>query len=213
MRNIVPVIGVSLALMFGLLSFGAGAVLADPLPNPARAAFDQKVVARASAERAVDHIAYLSETIGPRLDGLEGQWQTTDYIVSELESYGYAVELQPFPVPGRNIGTVEFASGEQWGMVPAPAGGITGEEPVSAELIRVFGGTSASDFPTETPGKIVLMSRDDLNYRAKVRNAANAGAVGVILFNPYGGMWGRPIIDPTDIPVLGGTSLHGEWLD
>jgi aminopeptidase YwaD len=80
-------------------------------------------------------------------------------------------------------------------------------------LIRVFGGTSASDFPTETPGKIVLMSRDDSNYRAQVRNAANAGAVGVILFNPHGGTWGRPIIDPTAIPVLGGTSVHGEWLD
>jgi aminopeptidase YwaD len=201
----------SLALMFGLLPFGAGEVAAQS--NPARAAFDRLVTGPVSADRAVEHIAYLSETIGPRLDGLEGQWQATDYIVSELESYGYAVELQVHPVPDRNVGTVEFASGEQWGMVPATAGGITGEVPVSAELIRVFGGTSASHFPTETPGKIVLMRRHDSRYRAQVRNAADAGAVGVILFNPYGGMWGRPIIDPTDIPVLGGTSLHGEWLD
>ena len=37
-----------------------------PLPQPAQAAFDQKVVARLSADRAVKHVAYLSETIGPR---------------------------------------------------------------------------------------------------------------------------------------------------
>jgi aminopeptidase YwaD len=211
MRNIVRIIGVSLALMFGLLPFGAGEVAAQQ--NPARAAFDRLVTGPISADRAVEHIARLSETIGPRLDGLEGQWQATDYIVSELESYGYTVELQVHPVPDRIIGTVEFASGEQWGMVPATAGGITGKVPVSAELIRVFGGTSASHFPTETPGKIVLMSRHYSRYRAQVRNAADAGAVGVILFAPFGGMWGRPIIDPTDIPVLGGSSVHGEWLN
>jgi aminopeptidase YwaD len=198
--------------MFGLLPFGAGEAAAQQ--NPARAAFDRLVTGPVSADRAVEHIAYLSETIGPRLDGLEGQWQATDYITSELESYGYAVELQVFSVPDRNIGTVEFASGEQWGMVPASDGAITGEEPVSAELIRVFGGRFEDDFPAETPGKIVLMSRfNQVNgYRRQVSNAANAGAVGVILFNPDGGMWGRPFVS-AGIPVLGGTSLHGEWLD
>jgi hypothetical protein len=89
-----------------LLPFGAGAVLADPLPQPAQAAFDQKVVARLSAERAVEHIAYLSETIGPRPDGTESQWQSADYIASVLESYGYGVELQSFPVHYANLESV-----------------------------------------------------------------------------------------------------------
>lgn len=209
-----------ISLCILLLLFGAGATLADSLPQPGQAALDQAVVARVSAEWALEHIAHLTENIGSRLGGMESEWEAADYIASVLESYGYAVEMQPFPVRDRNIGIVELPSGEQWGMPPAAEGRITGEDFVSGELIRVSGGRLLSNFPPETPGKIVLMRRDnyDYRYRVQVRNAATAGAIGVILFNPivfpgeYGGAW-RPVITPTDIPVLGGTWNQGDWLN
>ena len=83
-----------------------GAAFAQSLPQPAQAAFDQKVVARVSAERALEHIEYLSETIGPRPGGMETEWEGAYYIASVLESYGYDVELQPFPVSDQYIGTI-----------------------------------------------------------------------------------------------------------
>jgi aminopeptidase YwaD len=191
-----------------------------PLPQPAPAAFDQKVVARLSADRAVKHVAYLSETIGPRIAGMEGERQGADYIASVLESLEYEVEMQAFPVPDQYIGSVELPSGAQLKMTAAQNGLITGDEFVSGELIPVTGGLGRSDFPSETAGAIVLMEREQGRgrYRTQVSNAEAEGAIGVILFNPirfpgdYGGIW-KADINTTDIPVLGATWNQGEWLN
>jgi aminopeptidase YwaD len=192
----------------------------NSLSQPAQAAFDQKVVARLSAERAVKHVAYLSETIGSRVAGMEAEWQGAAYIASALESLEYEVELQPFPAPDEYIGSVELPSGAQWQMTAGRNGLITGEAFVSGELIQVSSGFRPSDFPPETLGAIVLMEREkeQWRYRRQVYNAEAAGAIGVILFNPirfpgnYGGIW-PPDIDATDIPVLGATWNQGAWLD
>jgi aminopeptidase YwaD len=218
-RNAYQGAGSRVLLSVLLLHLASGPILADQLPQPAQAAFDQMVVARASAERALDHIAYLSETIGPRLGGMESEWQGADYIASTLESYGYAVEMQPFPVPDRLIGSIELPSGERWQMAAAREGLITGDEPVVGELLHVVRGLHMSDFPPETPGKIVLMKRasTDRLYRRQVLNAVAAGAIGVILFIPvsspgdYGGRW-RPVVNETDVPVLGAAWIEGVWL-
>ena len=65
------IFGLKISICMLLLAFFAGPAFAKDLPQPAQAAFDQKVVARVSAERALEHIAYLSETIGPRPGGME----------------------------------------------------------------------------------------------------------------------------------------------
>jgi len=191
-----------------------------PLPQPAQAAFDRKVVARLSAERAVKHIAYLSETIGPRPAGLEGERQGAAYIASVLENLEYEVEQQPFPAPDQYVGTVDLPSGARWQMTVAKNGLITGEEFVAGELIRVSSGMSRSHFPPETAGAIVLMESESVQwrYQTQVSNAVAEGAIGVILFNPilkpgeYGGVW--PVnVKATDIPVLGATWNQGAWLE
>jgi len=205
-----------------IAAFSTGAVFADSLPQPAQAAFDQKVVARVDAERALEHIEYLSETIGPHPGGMETEWEGAGYIASVLESYGYEVELQPFPVSDQYIGTVELASGEQWQLGAARKGGlITGDEFVSGELIFVYPGTEQGDFPPETAGKIVLMERASTSslYRTQVANATDAGALAVILYSlvgsrgNYGGAW-NPRLDSAQntIPVLGAAYIHGIWL-
>jgi aminopeptidase YwaD len=178
------------------------------------------VVARLRAERAVKHVAYLSETIGPRLAGLEGERQGAAYIASVLEGFEYEVEVQTFPVPDQYVGTVELASGARWKMTTAPNGRITGEAFVSGKLIQVFSGFRPSHFPPETLGAIVLMEREreQRRYQRQVSNAEAAGAIGVILFNPirypgdYGGSW-RVRINTSDIPVLGATWNQGAWLE
>jgi aminopeptidase YwaD len=191
-----------------------------PLPQSAQAAFDQKVVARLSADRAVKHVAHLSETIGPRLAGLEGERQGAAYIASVLESLEYEVEVQTFPGADQYVGTVELTSGARWKMATAPNGRITGEAFVSGELIWVSSGFRPSHFPPETLGAIVLMEREQEVWRRQrqVDNAEAAGAIGVILINSirfpgdYGGNW-RVFIEATDMPVLGATWNQGEWLN
>jgi aminopeptidase YwaD len=205
-----------------LAAFSTGAVFADSLPQPAQAAFDQKVVARVDAERALEHIAYLSETIGPHPGGMDAEWEGAGYIASVLESYGYEVELQPFPVSDQYIGTIELAAGEQWQLGAARRGVITGDDFIPGELIFVYPGTDPGDFPTETAGKIVLMERASSTslYRTQVANAEAAGASAVILYSlvgsrgNYGGAWNPRLSSssPADIPVLGSAWIQGMWL-
>ena len=209
--------------IFMLLVFSVGAAYADSLPQPAQAAFDRKVVARVDAERALEHIQYLSETIGPHPGGMDTEWEAAWYIASVLKSYGYDVELQSFPVSDQYIGTIELASGEQWQLGAARSGGlVTGDEFVPGELIFVYPGTDPGDFPPETAGKIVLMERAPSTslYRLQVAKAVDAGAIGVILYSlvgsrgNYGGAWNPRLSssDPAPIPVLGAAWIQGMWL-
>ena len=205
-----------------LLAVFAGPAFANSLPQPAQAAFDQKVVARVDAESALEHIEYLSEIIGPRPGGMESEWEGAGYIASVLESYGYEVELQPFPVSDQYIGTIELTSGEQWQLGAASRGLITGDGFVSGELIFVHPGTDPGDFPPETAGKIVLMERAPSTtlYRTQVANAESAGASAVILYSlvgsrgNYGGAWNPRLSSssPAGIPVLGSAWIQGMWL-
>jgi aminopeptidase YwaD len=213
-------VGLRIVICALLLLVAAGPVLADPLPQLAQAAFDQKVVARVDAGRALEHIAYLSETIGPRPAGMEAEWEGAEYVASVLESYGYAVEIQPFPVQDQFIGSVELVSGEQWPMRAAPRSLMTGEGSISGELILVHPGTDPSDFPPETAGNIVLMLRRPTpeGYRPQVALAQAAGASAVILdrdIRPpgyYCGAWAPDLRPRARIPVLGACCNHGEWL-
>ena len=67
--------------------------MGNPVPH-----MINKVVKRVEAERAVEHVRYLSEKIGPRPGGLEAEKQAADYVATTLKSHGYEVEYQYFPV-------------------------------------------------------------------------------------------------------------------
>jgi len=211
---------ISICIM--IAASGTIAAYAQSLPQPAQAAFDRKVVARVSAERALEHIVYLSETVGPRPGGMETEWEGAYYIASVLESYGYEVQLQPFPVSDQYIGTILLPSGEKWQTGAAGNGLITGDGSVAGELIFVYPGTDPADFPPETAGKVVLMERAPTTtlYRAQVANAEAAGANAVILYSlvgsrgNYGGAWNPRLSssNPAGIPVLGAALIQGEWL-
>ena len=180
---------------------------------------DQKIIKRVDAERAIEHIRYLSEEIGPRPGGLEGEKQAADYVASQLRSHGYEVEYQYFPVADQYIAEAAFANGDAWQMGAAPNGTLSAD-PVNGEVLFVEGGTAASDFPADTVGKIVLMTRESstANYRLQVDNAVNAGASGVILQSVngsrgnYGSTFNPSLTGAYDIPVFGAAYIQGEWL-
>ncbi len=63
-------------------------------------AFDNKVVKRVNVDNIYNHVAYLSEEIGPRGAGTEGELETVEYLVDQFESYGYEnVSVQEFTFP------------------------------------------------------------------------------------------------------------------
>ncbi|MEH7342344.1 M28 family metallopeptidase [Bacillus sp. JJ1532] len=179
---------------------------------------DQKIVARVDAERAIEHIKYLSKEIGTRPGGLEAEKKSADYIAKTLKSYGYDVEYQYFPVADQYIANVGFSNGTAWEMAAAP-NGVVSDTAVKAEVVYVEGGTSASDF-SDVSGKVVLMARaaSTADYRAQVENAVQAGAAGVILQSlvgsrgNYGQTFNPSLTTKYDVPVFGAAFIQGEWL-
>lgn len=183
------------------------------------AAHDQKIVNQVKAQWAIEHVRYLSEEIGPRPGGLEAEKQGANYVAKTLKSYGYEVEFQYFPVADQLIADVSFGDGTAWQMGAAANGAIS-ETPVQGEVIFVEDGTQAGDFPANTAGKIVLLTRANstADYRLQVDNAVNAGASGVILQSVVGGRGNygstfNPSLTKTyEIPVYGAAYIQGEWL-
>lgn len=185
----------------------------------AGAAFDQKIVKRVEAERAIEHVRYLSEEIGSRPGGLEGEKKAADYVAKTLKGYGYEVKYQYFPVADQYIGKAAFSDGKAWEMGAAPRGTISSAA-VSAEAVYVKGGMSPADFSEDVKGKIILLTREasTANYRIQVDNAVNAGAAGVILQSVvggrgnYGSTFNPNLAKTYDVPVYGAAYIQGEWL-
>lgn len=197
----------------------AEALTSQVVNGKSNAAHDQKVVARVDAKKAIEHIRYLSEEIGPRPGGLEAEKQAADYVASQLRNNGYEVDYQYFPVADQYIATVEFGDGDSWQMGAAPNGKVS-ETPMKSEVIFVQDGTNASDFPADVKGKVVLLTRASTtaNYRLQVDNAVLAGASGVILQSVvgsrgnYGSTFNPSLTKSYDIPVYGAAYIQGEWL-
>ena len=57
--------------------------------------------------RAIEHVRFLSETIGPRPGGTKSEEWASRYIGMQLKSMGYDVEYQPFQVPDQYVGFIE----------------------------------------------------------------------------------------------------------
>lgn len=201
------------------LAFGSVGYAANDVSN-GKAAYshDQKIVARVSAEKAIEHVRYLSEEIGTRPGGLEGEQQAADYVANKLKGYGYDVDYQYFPVADQYIANVSFTNGKVWEMAAAP-NALISNAPVKGAAVYVADGTNTSDFENAS-GKIVLMPRAATvaDYRTQVNNAVAAGAKGVILQSlvgsrgNYGQTFNPNLTTKVDVPVYGASFIHGEWL-
>ncbi|WP_071459758.1 M28 family metallopeptidase [Bacillus massilinigeriensis] len=207
------------SLLAASLAFGSAGYAAEKVDTgKSESSQDRKIVARVEAERAIGHVKYLSEIIGTRPGGLDGEHNAAAYVAKTLKSYGYDVEYQYFPVADQFIANVRLADGKVWEMGAAPNGSIS-EKSVKGEIIFVPEGKNAKDF-SNAAGKIVLMPRGATvsDYRAQVKLAEEAGAKGVILQSliggrgNYGQAFNPNLSQKVGIPVYGASYIHGQWL-
>lgn len=202
-------------LVFALVLSLAAPAFANPNKGPAQqalAAFDQRIISRISAENALEHVRVLSEEIGTRPAGFPNEYLAGDYIASVLESYGYEVEFQEFPVTGGNanvnVGYITFEDGTLW-ETGSNGGGLT----ASGRVINAGNG-APSEYPEDIePGFIALVRRGTA-FNTIAANAVAAGAAGVIIYNTqFGGRGNYPsafsMTASTNIPVLGAAYIHG----
>ncbi len=142
------------------------------------------------------------ENDGNRAAGQKGFKKSATYVAKELKSYGWDAERQKFefdaffqdapttfevtaPTPRTFTEDTDFSTMEYSG-----SGDVTGELvavdltiPPAAEPSSSSGCEAADFTGLDLTGKIALMQRGTCDFADKVENAANAGAVGSVIFN------------------------------
>ena len=148
--------------------------------------------------------------LGPRVAGGPVEKAAAEYIAAEMESYGLEVEIQEFPMTYfEDFGsTLEVVGGPALNpntMSFSPAGEFT------AEIVDCGLGYP-EDFPPEVAGKIALIKRGELYFSEKTQNAADAGALAVIIFNHSPGNFFGTLGSIADIPAVSISLAEGEVL-
>jgi Zn-dependent M28 family amino/carboxypeptidase len=140
----------------------------------------------------------------------QGYLDSVDYVVDELESYGYDAKVLQFNIPEWVENTTptlartdvdpdtSYTAGTEADSDTPAVDFITFEQSPSATLTDVpvvpvevtipspggsTSGCEAEDFPAEVAGAVALIQRGTCAFVQKLLNAEEAGAVGVIVFN------------------------------
>ncbi|MGW4469517.1 M28 family metallopeptidase [Nonomuraea sp. NPDC004354] len=172
-----------------------------------------KKVQGANVKKHLDALqAIATANGGNRAAGTAGYDASRDYVAGKLRKAGYKVTLQPInyvdswtentpPVLGSSVPNEDFFT-----FQPSPAGDVTAQvQGVDLTLPPTptptsTSGCEMSDFSGFVAGRIALIQRGTCPFATKVRNAGQAGASGIIVFNE--GQPGRTEAYPLDL---------GEW--
>ena len=200
--------------------------LCDARPNDTQ----KKLAECVTLEGVREHQAALQEIAdangGTRVSGLAGYDESVDYAVEVLEAAGYNVTRQSFDFVRFEVLSPSIL--EQ--VAPAPAGPLahiimsySGNGDVTAAVSTPSGdfrGCTAADWAGFPAGNIALVSRGTptgqppCTFGIKATNAANAGAVGVVIYNNAAGDLAGTLGNTftLDLPVVGITQTLGVQL-
>ncbi|MCL5026744.1 MAG: M28 family metallopeptidase, partial [Chloroflexi bacterium] len=213
----------ALVLLLVVAYPSAGGLAGAPTsaPFPAAPAFPAHPVALAApcdvctfnAQAAYAHVQALASDIGVRAVGTPGEQQAADYIYNLLQGYGYEVERSPFSYfYFGDLGTsLTLISPQVQDLAAAPLT-YSPSGQVSAPLMDA-GLARPEDFAGgDWSGKVALARRGELRFTEKVRNAAQAGAAAIIIYNYEPRMAQGALSGPSDIPALMVSGETGQLL-
>ncbi|WP_431043113.1 M28 family metallopeptidase [Streptomyces sp. P1-3] len=222
------------ALATPLLLSAASPATASPSSSspggsgPAKgAALARQLVKRSSAHDARAHLerfqAIADASGGHRAAGSPGHDASAEYVKGVLRKAGYRVSYEPFEFTyietlAEKLAVVaphprEVAIKAMSYTKSTPVGGITAA--VAAVPVDETTGCEASDYASGTfTGKIALIKRGGCAFAAKQAAAADAGAVGAIVYNNTDGALSGTLGDAgaARIPTGGVTRADGEAL-
>lgn len=148
---------------------------------------------------------------GPRVAGTPATEKASNYLLQEYRKAGYVAEIQTFSYPkfvdlGSNItidGKViagKALNGSQSGKITAP-------------LVVVPNFGREGDYASvNVKGKVAIVKRGEIRFLEKAQNAANAGAVGLVVVNTKPGNLFGTLGGEVKIPVLALTDEVGKSL-
>src|SRR6476469_1446943 len=206
----------------GIVAVPASAQSASPIPDgPALARQLVKKVDVANTNRHLIALQRLADRNNhTRAAGTKGHTDSADYVATKLEAAGFIVDRQEFPflfdqttnasltVDGTSVPVVRMTYSEN-----PPAGGVTST--LAVVPADATPGCEVSDFTAAgVAGKVALVSRGTCTFAVKAANAAEAGAVGVVVYNNVpgapGGTLGGAV--PGSAPAGAITQANGQAL-
>ncbi|WP_416042620.1 M20/M25/M40 family metallo-hydrolase [Bacillus subtilis] len=131
-------------------------------------------------EHAYETIHELSEVIGPRETGTEKEKEAASYISKRIQDEGLAVRIQPFHVKTYYSGSV-MAGDHEYPIRSADKSAVENEERVEGAVLD--GGYGLNLDEKEAKGKIAVMREGKISVSQKLKNAQDAGAKAVIIYN------------------------------
>ncbi|MDQ0377977.1 M28 family metallopeptidase [Amycolatopsis thermophila] len=205
-----------------LVLTAAFATAATPVATAAPSRLPDQLVKKTDAGAINRHLIALQRIAdshgGNRAASTEGHAASAEYIAGKLEAAGYAVTRQEFPFTYTETVAQKLAVGGA--EVPiivmtyspsTPAGGITA--PLAVVPVDASPGCEVSDY-AGVAGKIVLVSRGSCPFAQKQAAAADAGAVGAVIYNNEAGPLNGTLGDPASarIPTGGISQADGQAL-
>jgi Zn-dependent M28 family amino/carboxypeptidase len=158
---------------------------------------------------------------GTRASGTAGYDESAAYVAERMEAAGYDVTIQPFDFvrfTELSPGILEQTAPEPVGPLPNIVMTYSGSGEAAGSVTVLPGptvdatpGCELDDFPDTTAGTIALISRGACAFAIKATNAAEAGAVGVVIYNNIAGDLNGTLGSTfdLDIPVTGITMELG----
>jgi aminopeptidase YwaD len=180
---------------------------------PTLTAADRAVVARVSAERAMQHLRVLSDGIGWRIAGTPSEHRAAHYIARVLRDLKYDVELQPFPVADKYLGEMR-APGVHWQATASAQGAVAA---AAGDIVDLGTATTVTG---DVRGKLVLFTRVPGSETVQAKAAADAGAAAALIVNigtaafpeRKAASFAPSLSETVAIPVLGLAQYHGEQI-
>ena len=198
----------------------ASAPIASPTPSvsaaiaastpaiapPPKALYVSDADAAATSARLSDAgLAYLTaftERFSPRESGTDDERAAAEFLADEMRRLGYEVVEQPLTVALINwdIEPVSIISPEPRALRSRPLG-MSGAGDVTAPLAYA-GKALESDIPADgLAGRIALIERGGITFEEKATRAANARALGAIIYNNADGEFGGTLMRQASIPA------------
>ena len=175
-------------------------------PSPtATAALAPSPTATATPAPAFDAFAFLrrlTEEYSPRESATDAELRAARFLRGELDDMGYDAEIRAFSFERVVEETTFSRDGAPPESVDSYSMGLSGEGAAEGALADAGSGFAEDIPPDGLAGKIALIERGTITFEEKVRRAADAGAVGVIVFNNLPGAFGGTLSTLADIPAV-----------
>lgn len=153
---------------------------------------------------------------GNRAAGTPGHEASVDYVAGHLRDAGFVVETPSFTFERETVRTQTLTvGGTDVAVTPmsfspsSPVGGATG--PL---VVATGNGCAAGDYPAGATGSIALVQRGVCTFAQKQAVAAEAGALGTVIYNNVEGELNGTLGDLAAgvVPTVGITRADGEAL-